>query len=206
VLTGDAAMRAFAGYERFPATLLADRMRLPAQLGTGAMARQLPRSASYHRLRRCPEQFVEEPSLRVLDRYFSWIAAFGRGSLARVLTPELTQDASASAFASYACEFERAGDVGLLQRLLSAESAHVPAGRSAREDGPDAHGQLPGGQVPVRGHGPAARALRGAGARSGGANPGRPSNAARPALLDRHLSSRVDPARGSEACSCFRCA
>jgi asparagine synthetase B (glutamine-hydrolysing) len=36
-----------------------------------------------------------------------------------VLTPELTEDASASAFASYGCEFERAGDVGLLHRLLS---------------------------------------------------------------------------------------
>jgi len=66
VLTGDGGDEALAGYERFPATLLADHMRLPAQRGTGAMARQLPRSASYHRLRRCLARFVGELSLRSL--------------------------------------------------------------------------------------------------------------------------------------------
>ena len=138
VLPATAAMGAFGGYER------SQPHCLPTARGSPPSGGSAPWLGNY---RGRPPIIAsvavysgssESPAYGSLIGTSRGSPPLGRGSLARVLTPELTQDASASAFASYACEFERAGDPGPLHRLLFAEFAHVYARRSAREDGPDA--------------------------------------------------------------------
>jgi asparagine synthase (glutamine-hydrolysing) len=119
-LTGDGGDEVFAGYDRFRGALLAERLPAFAGPAVAALAKALPRSASYHGRRRRLERFAADLGAPVEQRYRGWVAPWTEAALRDVLAPEMW--AGAAPFASIDAAVPP-GPAPLLHRLLAANFA-----------------------------------------------------------------------------------
>src|SRR5436190_9434053 len=76
VLNGDGGDETFAGYDRFHAALLADRIPSPLAHALRAAARLVPEGPGYHTRRRRIRRFADKAALPFDERIFAWTSFF----------------------------------------------------------------------------------------------------------------------------------
>jgi asparagine synthase (glutamine-hydrolysing) len=115
-LNGDGGDETFAGYDRFLAALLADRIPGPLRRALRAASRFIPNGSSYHgRLRRA-RRFAEKAALPFDERIFAWSTFFDLPAL-RALDGEALADRD-RVLSSYREQLAACGGASLLSRLL----------------------------------------------------------------------------------------
>ncbi len=115
-LNGDGGDETFAGYDRFQAVLIADRMPSPLAHALRAAARLVPEGPSYHARRRRIRRFVDKAALPFDERIFSWTSFFDLATL-RMLDADHVADRE-RVLSSYREALARCAGASVLSRLL----------------------------------------------------------------------------------------
>ena len=115
-LNGDGGDETFAGYDRFHAALIADRMPSPLAHALRAAARLVPEGPSYHARRRRIRRFADKAALPFDERIFAWTSFFDLPTL-RALDADHVGDRE-RVLSSYREALERCAGASLLSRLL----------------------------------------------------------------------------------------
>ena len=118
-LNGDGGDEVFAGYYRFLAALMSERIpRFLVPLGQAA-AWLLPKSSGYYGLGRRLERFLRDGRAPVWHRFLGWLSVFDNATMKNLLLPELLSLAdSKQVYADMDSHYAEARDLPLLHRLL----------------------------------------------------------------------------------------
>jgi asparagine synthase (glutamine-hydrolysing) len=116
VLNGDGGDETFAGYDRFHAALLADRIPSPLAHALRAAARLVPEGPGYHTRRRRIRRFADKAALPFDERIFAWTSFFDLPTL-RTLDAGHVADRQ-RVLSSYREVLQRCAGTSLLSRLL----------------------------------------------------------------------------------------
>jgi len=115
-LNGDGGDETFAGYDRFHAALLADRIPSPLAHALRAAARLVPEGPSYHTRRRRIRRFADKAALPFDERIFAWTSFFDLPTLTTLDADRLAD--RDRVLASYREALARCAGASLLSRLL----------------------------------------------------------------------------------------
>jgi asparagine synthase (glutamine-hydrolysing) len=114
-LSGDGGDEVFAGYRRFLAGVLSERMPAVARRGMAGVAALLPEPAERRHPLRLIKRFLESSSQPLTERYLGWSGVFAMGAMA-FLRPELRAAAADEILAPLRQRLEAPGSA--LARLL----------------------------------------------------------------------------------------
>lgn len=116
VLNGDGADETFAGYERFHAAALAERIPQFARHALRMGASVVPRGSTYHGTLRRVRRFTDQASMPLDERIAAWCGFFDLSTLERLASNGLAD--RSRVLASYREALARCSGASLLSRLL----------------------------------------------------------------------------------------
>lgn len=115
-INGDGGDETFAGYDRFHAALLADRIPQLLRRAMGVGARVLPAGRHHHGFPRRLRRFAEKAALPFEERLFAWSAFMDLGQVHALLpAPAVSRD---QVLSSYQEALARQPEASLLSRIL----------------------------------------------------------------------------------------